>query len=306
MNTRDIEAFLAVVDAGSIMAAAARLHLTQPAVTRRIQGLEEALGMTLLDRQSKPLKPTAAGRDAYELGRRVLGSVLDLHNGLAANGSISGELRLGVTPSQSDDTLSDPLDRLRSAYPELSLRVTTAWSHELVEQVESSRIDAGLVYLPSDSAIPPALNAEELARNTAIIVAPKGLVTRKRPVLGDLAEQPWVLSQDGCGYRRVVRQAIARAGLPFVVAVETFNSELRMSLIARGLGVGITTESSLQRSKYRDKVEVLDLRDFKAEIRVWLVHRAETGRLAAPLAVLGTAMKEMLAKQAKSAGRQAH
>jgi len=62
MNTRDIEAFLAVVDTGSIVGAAQRLNLTQPGVTRRVQNLEQNLGIDLLDRQSKPLKPTAAGR----------------------------------------------------------------------------------------------------------------------------------------------------------------------------------------------------------------------------------------------------
>jgi DNA-binding transcriptional LysR family regulator len=68
MNTRDLEAFLAVVETGSIVGASARLHLTQPGVSRRIQSLEEQLGVALLDRQSKPLKPTAAGRETYMTG----------------------------------------------------------------------------------------------------------------------------------------------------------------------------------------------------------------------------------------------
>ena len=60
MNTHDLVAFVAVVETGSVVAASARLNLTQPGVTRRIQNLEEMLGAQLLDRLSKPLKPTAA------------------------------------------------------------------------------------------------------------------------------------------------------------------------------------------------------------------------------------------------------
>ncbi|OXH82922.1 LysR family transcriptional regulator, partial [Burkholderia multivorans] len=56
MNTRDLQAFVAVVDSGSMVAAATRLHLTQPGLTRRVQNLETLLGVPLLDRQSKPLK----------------------------------------------------------------------------------------------------------------------------------------------------------------------------------------------------------------------------------------------------------
>jgi DNA-binding transcriptional LysR family regulator len=68
MNIHDLEAFVAVVETGSIVGASARLNLTQPGVTRRIQNLEERLGTALLDRQSKPLKPTSSGREAYEHG----------------------------------------------------------------------------------------------------------------------------------------------------------------------------------------------------------------------------------------------
>jgi DNA-binding transcriptional LysR family regulator len=299
MNTRDLEAFLAVVDGGSIMAAAARLHLTQPAVTRRIQGLEQALGIELLDRVSKPLRPTRAGREAYELGRRVLESVQELRSGLAEEG-VGGELRFGVTPSQSDESLCGPLDALRRAHPNLALHVTTGWSQDLLDQVEANRIDAALVHQAGEAALPAALAADPIERHRAIVVAPKGLLTRRRAALADLAEQPWVLSQDGCGFRRVIRQALAREGLPFVVAVETLNSELRLSLIARGLGVGVTTDATLARSRHRALVDVLDLRDFKAEIRSWLVHRPTSGRLAAPLAHLADSLRTAYAKTTKA------
>src|SRR6516225_8856091 len=98
MNTRDIEAFLAVVDTGSIVGAAARLNLTQPGVTRRVQNLEQTLGIDLLDRQSKPLTPTSAGREAYALGRRVVASVDDLKSGLKPDSPPTGDFRVGLTP----------------------------------------------------------------------------------------------------------------------------------------------------------------------------------------------------------------
>ena len=78
MNTRDLQAFVAVVDSGSMVRAAEKLHLTQPGLTRRVQNLETMLGVELLDRQSKPLKPTAAGNEVYALARTVLRAVDDL------------------------------------------------------------------------------------------------------------------------------------------------------------------------------------------------------------------------------------
>ena len=78
MNLIDLEAFVSVVDHGSVVAAAAGLHLTQSAVTRRIQNLEDVLGMPLLDRKTRPLQPTRAGQETYEFAKPVLSSVNDL------------------------------------------------------------------------------------------------------------------------------------------------------------------------------------------------------------------------------------
>src|SRR3546814_10308667 len=91
MNTRDIEAFVAVVETGSLGAASGRLHLTQPGVSRRLRSLEEMLGVELVDRQSKPLKPSAAGLRLYELGRGVLDAVETLRQGAAPDAERSEE-----------------------------------------------------------------------------------------------------------------------------------------------------------------------------------------------------------------------
>ena len=71
MDTRELEALIAVANAQSFHGAASRLGLTQPAVTRRIQRLEQRIGTSLFDRTTKPLQPTSAGHRALteEIGR---------------------------------------------------------------------------------------------------------------------------------------------------------------------------------------------------------------------------------------------
>src|SRR5271167_4237868 len=122
MNLIDLEAFVAVVDHGSIVAASAVLHLTQSAVTRRIQNLEDALGVPLLDRQSRPLQPTRAGRETYEFARPVLGSVSDLKSAIVHNGEPSGDFRFGVSRSLGDLALLHPINSLRANYPLLRIQ----------------------------------------------------------------------------------------------------------------------------------------------------------------------------------------
>jgi DNA-binding transcriptional LysR family regulator len=293
MNTHDIEAFLAVVDTGSIVAAAQRLNLTQPGVTRRVQNLELSLGATLLDRQSKPLKPTSAGREAYALGRRVISSVEDLRSGLAPDAPPSGDFRLGLTPFLNDAAVAGPLDQLRENYPKLTLRVSSSWSGELLALLEAGRIDACAIFVAAGVEPSESLAREHLGTYPALVVAAKSLGLPKRVSLAEIAELPWVLSQDGCSFRRVIRRALEANHLPFTIAAEVLSSDLRHSLVARGLGLGITTMTALKASQMHCDIQVLDVDGFDADIHGWLVHRPPAGRLAKPIARLAEGLREV-------------
>lgn len=284
MNIPDLEAFVAVVETGSIVGASARLNLTQPGVTRRVQNLEERLGAALLDRHSKPLKPTAAGREAYEQGRRVLRSLEDLRAAVAPGGEVRGEFRLGVMPYLSEAALSVPLDRLRAEFPQLTLRVTSGWSVRLVDQVARSELDAAAVCLPDGVSPPEDLVGEDLGAQRVLLVAALSLGVPKPASLAELSRFPWIMNESGCGFRAYLRQRFEAERLPFQVAIEALSADLRMSLVARGLGIGILTPSAFADSRWRDAVEVVEAVDFRPQVRAWMLHRPPAGRLAQPIA----------------------
>jgi len=294
MNIPELEAFIAVVETGSIVAASARLNLTQPGVTRRVQNLEERLGAALLDRQSKPLKPTAAGRQAYEQGRRVLRSLEDLRAAVAPGGEVRGEFRLGVMPYLSEAALSVPLDRLRAEFPRLTLRVTSGWSVRLVDQVARSELDAAAVCLPDGISPPEDLIGEDLGAQRVLLVAAPSLGVSKPASLPELSRFPWIMNEGGCGFRAYLRQRFEAERLPFQVAIEALSADLRMSLVARGLGIGILTPSAFADSRWRDAVEVVEAVDFQPQVRAWMLHRPPAGRLAQPIATFRDGLAEAL------------
>jgi DNA-binding transcriptional LysR family regulator len=304
MNTRDIEAFLAVVETGSISAAAGRLNLTQPGITRRVQNLEMTLGTGLLDRQSKPLKPTAAGREAYELGRRVLRSVNDLVAGMAPEGTPAGEFRIGITPAMGDLALAEPIDRVRKAYPRLALHVTSAWSPALMQQVAAGRLDAAAVLLLSNADPPAPLQAHSLGALELVVVASKRLGLPRRPDLAAISTYPWILNPDGCGTRRGIAAVCEAAGLPFDVAVEVVGSELKLSLAARGIGIALVPPSAVAKSAFRDEVVAMRIPGIPNEANGWVVYPPLLGKLAEPIGVLRDAFSASIKQARKDAGRR--
>jgi len=302
MNTHDIEAFVAVVETGSIIAAATRLHLTQPGISRRIQSLEDKLGVALLERQSKPLKPTAAGKEAYERGRRVLGSVADLLAGADPGAEASGEFRFGVAPFLAELTLTRLIDGLRREFGKLTLRVSTGWSPSLLAQLEGNVVDAAAMVWPADTMPPPTFTAHLLAHQMPVTVVSRAspLSDSAELTLEQLAQYAWVLNQDGCGIRRTIQYKMDAARLPLNVAVETFGTELQLSLVARGVGLGMMMPGALARSAFRDQLKVLHVPEFDTGVNVWLVHARTPGRLAAPLERVRLEMGAMLADELHS------
>jgi DNA-binding transcriptional LysR family regulator len=294
MNIHDLEAFIAVVETGSIVGASARLNLTQPGVTRRIQNLEDRLGTALLDRQSKPLKPTSSGREAYEHGRRVLRSLDDLRAGVSPDGEIRGEFRLGVMPYLSEAALALPLDRLRAEFPRLTLRITSGWSPRLLEQVARSELDAVALCLPDGANPPQDLISEDLGTQAVLLVAAQGLGVPKPATLADLSRFPWVMNESGCGFRTYIRHSFESVHLPFQVGVEALSADLRMSLVARGHGIGIVTAAALAGGRWCGAVEIIDSPDFRPQVRSWMLHRAPAGRLGRPIAAFRDALLEAL------------
>jgi DNA-binding transcriptional LysR family regulator len=295
MNLIDLEAFVSVVDYGSIVRAAAALHLTQSAVTRRVQNLEDALGVPLLDRQSRPLKPTHAGVGAYDFARPVLSSVSDLKAAIIHDGEPSGDFRFGMSRGLGDLAFASPVRSLRMEFPKIKLRAYVQWGHLLLERLANRSLDAAVVLLPQETQPPANLNAEQLGTRRLQVIAGKSMKLPANVSLEELSAYPWVLNPHGCATRRALEQALQQHGLPFECSVEAEGHELQFSLIAEGLGLGATMPDVLQVSGFRNEIKILKVKEFLVPHRIWLLSSKHVGRLAPVLRCLKVAVQKTLA-----------
>jgi DNA-binding transcriptional LysR family regulator len=157
MNFYDLEALVGVIDYGSVIGAAASLHVTQSAITRRLRSLEDALGVPLLDHKTRPLQPTRAGLETYTFAKQVLNSVSDLKSAVVDDGEPSGSFRIGVARGLGGTVLTESICRLRTEYPKLSIQAFARWSGLLMEQLMSRTLDAAAVLLPRGETPPETL-----------------------------------------------------------------------------------------------------------------------------------------------------
>lgn len=289
MHIEDVRTFVAAVESGSVSGAAREMHLTQPAVTRRIQRLEYTVGGSLIDRRKRPFALTDLGRAALERCRRLLSATDELKALTQAGILPSREIRIGVAHALTELAMSDPVDEMRHESPAVVLRLHTGWSRDLLARVRNGALDAAVILLPEGEALPEGVDGSALAKEHLAIVAPR----RRRSqfaAIRDLKDAGWILSPEGCAARAELQRALARAEIPLRVSVETYNYELQLTLIARDRGLGLVPNRLLARSASRGQLCSLRIRGLNFPLTVWMVTGDLSSALELPLKQLSQAL----------------
>ncbi|HEY8579276.1 MAG TPA: LysR family transcriptional regulator, partial [Beijerinckiaceae bacterium] len=151
MNFRQLSYFVKVVEAGNMTAAAQRLGLAQPALGAQIRQLEEELGVPLLLRHSRGVRPTEAGRLLAERARAILDEVEKARRELRALGRQERDhLTLGVTPSIVLTLGSELLTRAREEMPNVSVSLVEERTPVLLDALDRGQIDIAFLYETHD------------------------------------------------------------------------------------------------------------------------------------------------------------
>jgi DNA-binding transcriptional LysR family regulator len=268
----DVRAFVRVADTGSVSQAAQDLHVTQSAITRRLQRLEASLGARLLDRGKRPVLVTAVGQATLERCRRLLKDAHEVRTA-AANGDFPmGEVRIGVAHALTEFTLMQPADHVRREFPKVGLRLGTGWSRDLLEQVRSGILDAAVILLPEDEPLPAEVAGKKVGTERLVVVASRAKSRTPVRRVQDLAGTQWILNPEGCAARAALRRALLRANLEMVVAVEAYNYELQLALVAQNRGLSLVPERILKRSRMRSRLRTLSVVGLDFPLTIWMVN----------------------------------
>ena len=282
MRIDDIDALLATVQFSSLNQAAEYLGITQSAITRRLQRLEQTLNVTLLERQTRPLTLTAAGHRVYEQCLSIKRETKKLYGLLDPEAEPHGILRLGVPQSVAEIALQPALTALRQQFPALRPQVTCGWSGLLQKRLESVELDGVLAMGPEQQRFAEGYGGRLLCPLDIVVIAAKSWRLHAG-ALRDCAEKGWVLNPDGCGLRAGLIRELQSQGLRLALNVETAGAQLQISLVAQGLGLGLVPRAALAASPWRDDVAVLTLADFQPAVHLWLVHAQNLANLSQPL-----------------------
>jgi DNA-binding transcriptional LysR family regulator len=295
----NLRALAAVIDSKSLTKAASRLCLTQSAISRRIQQLEEMLGAEVLDRTQRPPSCTALGWRVYEQSLPILRAVDDLMTLARQDMAPTGTLRFGMSQAIGDVILADAVQQLSREFPTLDVRVRAGQGESLAAQVGTGDLDAAIIILAADTRPTPSLIGRPIATvDIAIVQSRRRPRVRQAVALADLARQDWILNPVGCRYRAGLEGAMGERGHSLRVVVDTFGTEVQLRMVASGLGLGLVPRSVLRASDNRDEIMVVDATGFAMQLDIWLVHLREFGNLKRAIETLTATVADGFARYA--------
>lgn len=294
MRIDDIDALLATVQFSSLNQAAEYLGITQSAITRRLQRLEQTLNVTLLERQTRPLTLTAAGHRVYEQCLTIKRETKKLYGLLDPEAEPRGVLRLGLPQSVAEIALQPALTALHQQFPHLQPQVTCGWSGQLQKRLESVELDGVLAMGPAQQAFAEGYSGRLLCPLDIVVIAGKGL-RLSAGALRECAAHGWVLNPDGCGLRAGLIRELQAQGLRLQLNTETAGAQLQIGLVAQGLGLGIVPRAALAASPWRDEISILALADFQPGVCLWQISAQNLANLQQPLTFFAAKIVQQLA-----------
>jgi DNA-binding transcriptional LysR family regulator len=252
VELRHLEYFIAVAEERNFTRAAERLHVVQSGVSAVIKALERDLGAQLLERDSKRVELTDAGRALLPKARAALDAAQDARDAVGeVEGGLRGTLRIGTLISVALVDVPALLGAYHRRHPGvmIMLRAAPSGSEGLVAALADGSLDLAFVSLPSQA--PAGIRVRELASAPLDLVVPADhrLADREEVALADIAGEMFVDFPVGYGNRAVTDRAFASAGLHRQVSVEITDIAAGAAYVRHGLGVALLPRFVIRRRK---------------------------------------------------------
>jgi DNA-binding transcriptional LysR family regulator len=269
MNVRQLEAFRAVMAAGSVTRAAQALNISQPAVSQLIAQLERSCGFALFARDTGRLQPTREAEALLAEVQHLFIGVQRLARVAVALKELNwGVLSVAAFPAMAKRMLPEIVANYCQDRPDVRFRIESMRSRSLIDAVATQHVDIGLSVLPADRE---EVESVHLQRLPGVCILPRGhrLVAKKAISAADLADERFISLGRQDQSRLMIDKIFDDLQIPRRLQIETGQSEVALSLVASGAGVSVI-----------DPMTVFEQHDARVEVRpfrpqmafdVWLI-----------------------------------
>ncbi len=247
-----LRTFLVLAEAGRMSRAAALLHLSQPAISAQLAGLEEDLGTPLFFRTPKGLVLTDAGRIFQGHVERAMLQLRDAREAVKALAGLEkGELAIGGGATATTYLLPRILREFHEQHPGIRLRVREQGSRAVVDAVLGGELDLGIVTQPIEAPYGRLRVLPWVEDELLLIVPPKHRLAARRSFRWkELEGQPLVMFEGQSAVRDLIERQLALAGVEPVIVMELRSIDAILQMVQQGIGAGFVSRWALVGSRF--------------------------------------------------------
>ena len=273
MDIKNLTTFIYVAELRSFTKAADRLGFSQSTVSFQIKQLETELSCQLFERINHTVHLTEKGREVLEYAHQINRMTRELKDSMKEEAS-SGYIRLAMADSLCTSLLSRDFLRFRELYPNISLKIIAAGTEEMFRLMNHNEADAILTLDNHIYNTEYRILREEKVRTFFVAGAGTRIASASSLSIEELLLQPFILTEKGMSYRRLLEEKLAELSLEIQPVLEIGSTELICSLVEQGAGISFLPEYVI-----KDRVEagtLVCLPVSGLEIHVWkqlLYHR---------------------------------
>ena len=275
MDLRNLNTFIQVAESGSFTRAAAQLGYSQPTISVQIKQLEEELGIKLFERIGHTVRLTDKGRDALLHAQSICHQCQQMLTQTSHPDVPHGTVRLATADSMCAPLISRNFADFRSRYPSISLKVITAGTGELFRLLDHNEVD---LVCTMDSHIYNTnyvILAEQRMEAHFVVSSRHPLAKIPAVSIGQLLGEPFLLTEKGMSYRRLLDEALARSSLEIQPVLELSRADIICELVARGMGVSFLPDYLTADAVSRGAVTPLRVEGFETELWIQLLHHKD-------------------------------
>jgi DNA-binding transcriptional LysR family regulator len=275
MNLNQLKIFYYAVKAKNLSAAAEQLFITQPAVTKGIQRLQEHYELKLIDYVGKKLVLTDAGEVLFRISEKIFD--METH----AEESIRdfqqrkrGRIRILSSESFGDYYLPEVMIPFCKAYPLVQVTMNILPTDQVVERVAGLNCDIGFISYPVEHE---KLTVREVLEDELVIITPRRHPLRGRHTLQprDLEGQPFIMHEEGSAPRRAIEDLLQRHGVSVRVPMELSSNRAIKRAVQHGIGIALVSRKAAEEEIEQRRLTAIHLADLTLRRKFYLAYHQE-------------------------------
>ena len=274
MEDNRLRAFCLIVEKKSFSKAAEAHFITQSAMSHLIKNIEDELGMKLLNRQTKTVTLTPAGRLFYKHAIQIRDNYKKMDNdvyGLVHK--VKGPLVIGATPTAATYLLPQVFYSFSKDYPEVQIKVSVSNTESILDYLYAGIIDIGII---EGNIKKTTITIEEIAEDEMVIIASdENPLTKKKPLTPhDLISQPFIMPEIGSVTRELVDDFLHASGIELgniKISMTLGNPELIVRMVQIGIGISFISKWSVFSAMKDGSIKLLNVAGKRLKSKFHLV-----------------------------------